>query len=172
MLTTLLAFANTIAIIPQPSIVIPQPGGFDLNAQTVISADKGLANVATRLREYWKTGTGLELPNGSGTSNVIRIKLDSKAKLGEEGYRLTVDPQMVEIVAAKPAGAFYAVQSLRQLLPADSFGNKKIISKARRTLRHHRRRPQILLARFHARHRSTLHAQRGNQEVHRYPRTP
>ncbi|MCE2766379.1 MAG: beta-N-acetylhexosaminidase, partial [Fimbriimonadaceae bacterium] len=125
MLTTLLAFANTIAIIPQPSIVIPQPGGFDLNAQTVISADKGLANVATRLREYWKTGTGLELPNGSSTSNVIRIKLDSKAKLGEEGYRLTVDPQMVEIVAAKPAGAFYAVQSLRQLLPADSFGNKK-----------------------------------------------
>lgn len=129
MLTTLLAFANTIAIIPQPSIVIPQPGGFDLNAQTVISADKGLANVATRLREYWKTGTGLELPNGSSTSNVIRIKLDSKAKLGEEGYRLTVDPQMVEIVAAKPAGAFYAVQSLRQLLPADSFGNKKTSQK-------------------------------------------
>ena len=100
MLTTLLAFANTIAIIPQPSIVIPQPGGFDLNAQTVISADKGLANVATRLREYWKTGTGLELPNGNGTSNVIRIKLDSKANLALQGQtKASLQATAVEVAA-------------------------------------------------------------------------
>ena len=41
----------------------------------------------------------------------------SSASLGDEGYELTIDAAGVRIVAHQPAGLFYGVQTLRQLLP-------------------------------------------------------
>ena len=41
----------------------------------------------------------------------------SDPALGEEGYELTIAPDGVTITAAGPAGLFYGVQTLRQLLP-------------------------------------------------------
>ena len=41
----------------------------------------------------------------------------SSASLGDEGYELTIDATGVRIVAHQPAGLFYGVQTLRQLLP-------------------------------------------------------
>ena len=40
-------------------------------------------------------------------------------ELGDEGYELTVRTNSVIISAGRPAGLFYGVQTLRQLLPAD-----------------------------------------------------
>ena len=37
--------------------------------------------------------------------------------LGEEGYALEIRPEGITILADRPAGAFYGVQTLRQLLP-------------------------------------------------------
>ena len=41
--------------------------------------------------------------------------------LGAEGYRLEVRPSGVRIVASAEAGAFYATETIRQLLPADIY---------------------------------------------------
>lgn len=38
-------------------------------------------------------------------------------RLGQEGYRLRIDPDGVRITTAAPAGLFYGVQTVRQLLP-------------------------------------------------------
>jgi hexosaminidase len=50
----------------------------------------------------------------------ITLQLDptrAAGQGGEEGYRLAITPDAVHITAAAPAGLFYAVQTLRQLLP-------------------------------------------------------
>ena len=49
---------------------------------------------------------------------MISLGLDSTlTAVGPEGYRLDVSPTRVTIRAFKPAGAFYAIQTLRQLFP-------------------------------------------------------
>ncbi len=47
----------------------------------------------------------------------IQVELD--AGLPAEGYRLEIGPDHVRLRAADPAGAFYAAQTIRQLLPDD-----------------------------------------------------
>ena len=51
--------------------------------------------------------------------SLMRFEVD--ASMGDEGYSLTVGGGVVSIVAGTSAGAAYALQSLRQLLPAESF---------------------------------------------------
>ena len=53
---------------------------------------------------------------GTQTRNVIILKRD--ASLGPEAYHLDVSSSAVTIRAAEPAGAFYALETLKQLLPA------------------------------------------------------
>jgi hexosaminidase len=48
----------------------------------------------------------------------IHVSLGASADVGDEGYELTVTAQRVTLAAAKPAGLFYGVQTLRHLLPA------------------------------------------------------
>lgn len=45
---------------------------------------------------------------------------------GSEGYELHAAPDRVTIVAPRPAGLFYGIQTLRQLLPAAIFSKTKV----------------------------------------------
>lgn len=47
----------------------------------------------------------------------IRIKVSAEHRFGAEGYRLEVEPTGITIESSTDAGAFYAAQTLRQLLP-------------------------------------------------------
>src|SRR3989442_11833804 len=47
------------------------------------------------------------------------------SRLGEEGYRLTVTGTRITIRAFRPAGVFYGVETLRQLLPPDVFRSEE-----------------------------------------------
>ncbi len=114
-------------IIPTPSRSSPRPGSYALGPDTPLHvADPALAPVARVLREQLLPGTGCTLPPGRGG---IELGLDAElaaaagARTGDgtgagaEAYRLTVAPDGIRIAAGGPAGAFYGVQSLRQLLP-------------------------------------------------------
>jgi len=46
------------------------------------------------------------------------LSLVDDKELGEEGYELNITEEMVELKANKPAGIFYGIQTIRQLLPA------------------------------------------------------
>jgi hexosaminidase len=116
-------------VIPRPTRVELREGVFALRADTVIRADAANEATARLLRDWLAPATGwrLRIQRGSGAAeNGIDIALDAQAgALGDEGYALEVTPQRVTIRALRPAGAFYAVQTLRQLLPAAIFSSQR-----------------------------------------------
>jgi hexosaminidase len=100
-------------------------GAFSLTPKTKIVVDAQTANLGEQLKEMLSPATGYSLnivDKSASAGNAIYLKLDPALKdLGEEGYRLTVSNKNVTITAAKPAGVFYGMQTLRQLLPAEIF---------------------------------------------------
>jgi len=118
----ILLLAVQLSVIPQPVDVAYGSGAFVLTARATISTDAAMRNVGYALADYVAPATGYRIPVGASSGGVISIRTDtSLARLGDEGYRLVVMPSGVTIRAAKPAGAFYAVQTLRQLLPTQIF---------------------------------------------------
>jgi hexosaminidase len=116
------------AIVPLPASTRPGGGApFPLTPQTWIDADAASARAATDLQRLVTVRTGIVLgaatAEGTGaTSPVIRLQVDPAADLAAEGYRLTVRADGVALVAADPAGAFYGVQTLGQLISAAAAG--------------------------------------------------
>ena len=82
--------------------------GLDLN-------NSQLVGIADFLNKKIALATGFTL-NKKEDGN-IRFVLSDKANYGKEGYQLVVNNNGVEILASQPAGIFYGVQTLLQLLP-------------------------------------------------------
>jgi len=121
---------SEISIVPKPVKMTVSGGEFTLSAKTVIVADAALAKV---LKDDLSPATGYDLKNAtSGGDNSIVVTLEAKLadKIGSEGYTLSVTKRGVTIRAAAEAGAFYGIQTLRQLLPSEIYANKKVESVA------------------------------------------
>jgi len=69
-----------------------------------------------------------ERAKDSVQQNDIMVELDTSLQkgLGTEGYKLKVSPERIRIRAAGRPGLFYAIQTLRQLLPAEVYSPKKV----------------------------------------------
>jgi hexosaminidase len=115
------------SVVPRPAKVEVGSGSFELGPQTRIILDSQLTEarevgefLAAKLRR--STGYPLSLSPSPGKIPVDAILLrieDGLSKLGNEGYRLSAAKNGVKIEAALPAGLFYGVQTLLQLLPAE-----------------------------------------------------
>jgi hexosaminidase len=124
----------TVSIIPRPARLTTRPGSFTLTPRTAIWATSGTATLGRQLARYLEPATGFDLPvrtAGTPTGNRIVLRLDpALARLGDEGYVLDVAPGVVSIRASKPAGVFYGIQSLRQILPVEIFREAPVTSVA------------------------------------------
>ncbi len=109
---------DPIAVIPAPVVIQSAPGRFRLGpATTVQAADAVFGTVVAREVGRLRASTGLELPVvPSGPADVVIL---SDLSLPPEGYRLVVEPEVVQVQAADAAGLFYAFQTIRQLLPPE-----------------------------------------------------
>ncbi len=126
--------ANTCAVIPRPAVLVEKPGEFAVNSSTVIAVEApdaemraGLENVAGQLAGRFKEAAGMNLKivAAARTGNNAVVFRQAEG-LGKEAYRLTVTPGGVTVESSAPNGAFYAVQTLLQLLPADIYSQKKV----------------------------------------------
>lgn len=111
------------SVIPLPSRIEFNNGSFNLSASTRVRVDPA-SQVLMPVAQYWishcyrKAGMELLLIENDPGKEVIEFVLDDRMP-DHEAYRLQVDEQKIVIRAGAPAGAFYALQTLRQLLPAD-----------------------------------------------------
>ncbi|HET6442585.1 MAG TPA: glycoside hydrolase family 20 zincin-like fold domain-containing protein [Phycisphaerae bacterium] len=60
-------------------------------------------------------GVSARVAAGAGASAAVRIRRDSRIA-GAEAYEMTIGPDSIEICASADAGAYYAVQTLRELV--------------------------------------------------------
>lgn len=108
-------------IIPLPAKVAPQEGKpFVLTEKTIIAFDPLVESQAKYLQEALAGPTGWDLTIKPGTAKKgIVLKVDSQSVTRAEGYHLTVTEKCINIVAHDASGAFYGIQTLLQLLPAE-----------------------------------------------------
>ena len=113
------------AVIPQPVRMTAKTGVFTITARTTIWTDRGSTPVGHQLARYLEPATGFTLrvvTGGAVPARSIVLRRDPGLKrLGEEGYVLDVTATSIVARAPETAGLFYAVQTIRQLLPADVF---------------------------------------------------
>jgi len=118
------------AIIPQPITVELRNDQFVIDAQTRIVAEGPARAEARKLIDYLAPAMGyrLERADAATTENVIRLQIQATLQdtLGPEGYRLDIRPDRIDLRAAAPAGLFYGIQTLRQLLDLAIFSNQTV----------------------------------------------
>ena len=112
---------STHNIIPSPVQFTEQPGVFTINATTKITdnANYSSKELNSKLTSILNTPTLLT----SGEAQ-IQFRLVNDLRLGKEGYHLQVMPNRILIEAATELGHFYAVQTLFQLMPPNTYSGK------------------------------------------------
>jgi len=119
----------TLDLIPQPVSVEMRPGIFRLHSAIAIVAPPGVPEAhqaAAYLASALAAPTGWQLKisesaRSSARRNAIVLALtaQSSGAAHPDGYELTVTPRGVRIESPTPAGLFYGVQTLLQLLPSE-----------------------------------------------------
>ncbi|MCC6286807.1 MAG: family 20 glycosylhydrolase [Chitinophagaceae bacterium] len=114
-----------ISIIPEPVSVKSGSGKFVINNNTavyVISGGDSIIKIAKDFSEkfYQSSGIKLAVKNANvqpGVKNLIQFQKSNNKTIGREGYELSVSASSAIIKYNNAAGAFYAIQTLYQLLP-------------------------------------------------------
>ncbi|MES2646018.1 MAG: beta-N-acetylhexosaminidase [Bacteroidota bacterium] len=114
-------------LIPKPVSVTETNDVFTLTKETgiyVLGDSASDLHVAQWFADKLKPATGFNLKvalskEESKPDGIYLVHAANDAALGNEGYELVISKEVIKIAANKPAGWFYALQTIRQLLPAD-----------------------------------------------------
>ncbi len=111
---------NTYNLIPYPAKLEKAEGGFKVGLKTSISYDNDeLLPIANMLASQVAKTLGKNPIVKKGKS--ASIVFTTNNSLGEEAYNLKISSKKIEVQSKTGKGAFYALQTLLQLMPASSF---------------------------------------------------
>lgn len=110
---------NMLPLIPYPANLTRNEGTFNLKQLTAITTPAGDEVVARYAQEF---ATQLEKTSGikvpvNPTTAATSLVMTKDATLVHEAYKLTVNEAGINIAAADSTGFFYAIQTLKQLMP-------------------------------------------------------
>ena len=118
---------SELSLIPQPQKMTLGKSSFQFNKGTkLVTENVDQKLIAAQFAELLEKPTGWNLDivvGGDEGSN--QVYFITEPMMEPEGYTLEVSQKRIEIKAAKPAGFFYALQTLRQLLPPEIESAKK-----------------------------------------------
>lgn len=120
-----------INIIPLPMQLTESDDSFEVDDKTTIcvSAEE-LKPIAKLLADKLRASADLSLQIEIGeepSGNAIYIGVDTALPLKEEGYMLRSDKRGVSIIGKSAHGAFYGMQTLLQLLPAEVESSNEVL---------------------------------------------
>jgi hexosaminidase len=117
-------FTQELNIIPQPAELKLTAGGqqFTISSKTeIVLMGSSLGNSAAFLNDYLRRfyGITLAIKNQSQSKDAIRLNFERMDNALPGAYTLEVGKEGVYIAGDNEQGAFYGVQTLIQLLPAE-----------------------------------------------------
>jgi hexosaminidase len=115
----------TPAIIPAPSNLVAQEGSYTLTSEARVFSARQLPGASDSVRLLLGPATGFNFEDVDNAASA-QIKIVHRADLAAESYELQVGHSRVQIYASGDAGVFYALQTLRQLLPKSIYSEKPI----------------------------------------------
>jgi len=109
-------------LIPWPAFLTPARGEMTIDTHTpiLIEAPAGkFTNEYAYLRDLLRHYLGHETPPVERDKGLTAITLQDDPSLSTpESYKLSIESNRITLTAHSPAGMFYAIQTLRQLMPA------------------------------------------------------
>ncbi|MFI3315295.1 MAG: beta-N-acetylhexosaminidase, partial [Rikenellaceae bacterium] len=128
-ISVITSYASEINLIPKPQkLEITEGENYTITSKTTINYSEELKDLALLLSDYIYAPTGIKLEttlSSKGGKNTIQLAIDNSIE-SREGYILDITSKGVTIKAKTGAGAFYGVQTLLQLLPAQIESEKLV----------------------------------------------
>ncbi|MEW5845959.1 MAG: glycoside hydrolase family 20 protein [Bacteroidota bacterium] len=117
---------NEVNLIPKPVSCKQRDGSFTINGKTKVKVDStdssAYENAAYLVELFNSKGVNCTLESAIDNDSpncIIFTRTDYPDSLGAEGYMIDVNPKAITIRGNQSAGFFYAIQTLRQLMPDD-----------------------------------------------------
>jgi hexosaminidase len=115
-------------VVPTPVRSARESGEARIDGTWELSSEPTLANEAAHLSRALESLLGRPpAVAGSGDSRGITLRIGtvtvagSEASPGAEAYRLSIQPDAIDIVGTDPAGVFYATRTLEALVPPEAW---------------------------------------------------
>lgn len=107
-----------VSLVPCPVSIVPGTGNFHFSAKTTFAVENEEQAVEVRCFTALLTRAAGFTPRIKVGNKKGDICLTTDASLKSESYKLEITSKRINIHAADVQGFFYALQSIRQLLPA------------------------------------------------------